>query len=65
MTRYPALESPGMKLHDTVGHALARGLKRHGVSHIFGQSLPSLLFLAGQNEGITQIAYGRPTTSLV
>ena len=57
MTRYPALESPEMKLHDTVGHALARGLKRHGVSHIFGQSLPSLLFLAGLNEGITQIAY--------
>ncbi|GHV53600.1 acetolactate synthase large subunit [Deltaproteobacteria bacterium] len=57
MSHHPALDESGMKMHNTAGHALARGLKRHGVTHVFGQSLPSLLFLAGKELGITQVAY--------
>ncbi len=57
MYRQPALESPGLKQKGTVAHALAAGLKRHGVTHIFGQSLPSLLILAAEESGIKQVAY--------
>ena len=41
----------------TVASALAEGLARHGVTDIFGQSLPSALFLATPKVGIRQIAY--------
>ena len=41
----------------TVADALAKGLRRHGVTDIFGQSLPSALFLATPRVGIRQIAY--------
>ncbi len=41
----------------TVADALAAGLKRHGVTEIFGQSLPTALFLATPRHGIRQIAY--------
>jgi acetolactate synthase I/II/III large subunit len=41
----------------TVAVALAQGLRRHGVSTIFGQSLPSALFLATPQVGIRQVAY--------
>ena len=41
----------------TVADALAEGLARHGVTDIFGQSLPSALFLATPRVGIRQIAY--------
>lgn len=53
----PALECPGLFQKNTVAHALAQGLKRHGVTHVFGQSLPSLLILAAEEAGIRQIAY--------
>lgn len=53
----PALECPGLKHKGTVAHMLAEGLKRHGVTHIFGQSLPSLLILTAEEAGIKQIAY--------
>jgi acetolactate synthase-1/2/3 large subunit len=53
----PALECPGLKQKGTVAHALAAGLKRHGVIHIFGQSLPSILILTAEELGIKQIAY--------
>ncbi|MBS3785328.1 MAG: acetolactate synthase catalytic subunit [Gammaproteobacteria bacterium] len=36
---------------------LAKALQRHGVSEIFGQSIPSKLFLAGAEIGIKQLAY--------
>lgn len=36
---------------------LAKALKRHGVTEIFGQSIPSKLFLAGAELGIRQLAY--------
>lgn len=41
----------------TVAVALAEALKRHGVTEIFGQSLPSALFLATPAVGIRQITY--------
>ena len=41
----------------TVADALAEGLRRHGVTDVFGQSLPSALFLATPKVGIRQIAY--------
>lgn len=41
----------------TVAEALAEGLARHGVTDIFGQSLPSAMFLATPRHGIRQVAY--------
>ena len=40
-----------------VGEALARALRRHGVTEAFGQSLPSAFFLAAAARGIRQISY--------
>ncbi len=41
----------------TVAQIAARSLKRHGVDIIFGQSLPSALLLAAEDEGIRQYVY--------
>ena len=38
-------------------HILMRALKRHGVEVMFGQSLPSALYLVAPEFGIRQIAY--------
>ncbi len=38
-------------------HLVARALKRHGVELMFGQSLPSALYLVTPELGIRQIAY--------
>lgn len=38
-------------------HLVARALKRHGVELMFGQSLPSALYLVTPEFGIRQIAY--------
>ena len=51
------LGAPGLKFRDTVAHSIARSLLRHGVSHVFGQSLPSMLHLACEELGIVQVAY--------
>jgi acetolactate synthase I/II/III large subunit len=40
-----------------VAEALARALRRHGVTEVFGQSLPSAFFLAAPGQGIRQISY--------
>ncbi|MFD9192279.1 hypothetical protein ACFWCA_29115 [Streptomyces phaeochromogenes] len=40
-----------------VADALAEGLRRHGATTVFGQSLPSALFLATPRVGIRQIGY--------
>src|SRR6478735_8884458 len=46
------------KLPDSCGaHLFARALKRHGVQVMFGQSLPSALYLVAPEFGIRQIAY--------
>jgi acetolactate synthase I/II/III large subunit len=49
----PAEKSDG----PTVAEALATGLARHGITVVFGQSLPSALFLATPAHGIRQVAY--------
>ncbi|MGW3954761.1 acetolactate synthase catalytic subunit [Streptomyces sp. NPDC004752] len=41
----------------TVARGLAAALRRHRVSDVFGQSLPSLFFLAAPEESIRQIVY--------
>lgn len=46
-----------VKALETVAESLARSLLRHGVTHIFAQSLPSALILAAEAAGIRQIAY--------
>lgn len=52
-----ALVSHGLKYSNTVAHRLAAGLHRHGVQVLFGQSLPSMVHLAGKAHGIRQVAY--------
>ncbi len=41
----------------TVAHHLAAALARHGVTHMFSQSLPSALMLAAEDCGIRLFAY--------
>uniref|UniRef100_UPI0035699C42 acetolactate synthase catalytic subunit n=1 Tax=Roseovarius sp. TaxID=1486281 RepID=UPI0035699C42 len=41
----------------TGAHVFAASLKRHGVEVIFGQSIPSALFLVAPDYGICQIGY--------
>ncbi|MEP7457280.1 acetolactate synthase catalytic subunit [Phyllobacterium sp. SB3] len=38
-------------------HIFAESLQRHGVTHIFGQSIPSALHLVAPEYGIRQVAY--------
>jgi len=53
------LKSPGFKLtgKNTAAHAITRALIRNGVTHVFGQSIPSLLMLTCEEMGITQVGY--------
>lgn len=44
-------------LSQTVAQRIAAALKRHRVTHIFAQSLPSAVILAAEDLGIRQIAY--------
>lgn len=44
-------------LSNTVAGRIALALRRHDVSHIFAQSLPSAVILAAEALGIRQIAY--------
>jgi len=57
-----AVNSRGLLYENTVAHRVAASLKRHGVSVIFGQSLPSLVHLASKEFGIRQIAYRQENT---
>lgn len=41
----------------TGAHRFAAALRRHGVEVVFGQSIPSALFLAAPHHGIRQIGY--------
>ena len=50
ISRIPAANATG-------AHRLAAALQRHGVKEIFGQSIPSALFLAAPDYGIRQIGY--------
>jgi acetolactate synthase I/II/III large subunit len=53
------LKSPGFNLRgkNTAAHAITRALIRHGVTHVFGQSIPSLLMLTCEELGIVQVGY--------
>ncbi|MBU4278280.1 MAG: acetolactate synthase catalytic subunit [Proteobacteria bacterium] len=46
-----------LNFNGTVAEALAKGLVRHGVNLVFGQSLPSALHLAAKSHGIRQAWY--------
>ena len=41
----------------TAAQTFAAALARHGVTHVFGQSIPSLIHLAGPDFGLQQIGY--------
>jgi acetolactate synthase-1/2/3 large subunit len=57
-----ATQSRGLDATETVAHRIAAGLQRHGVTFLFGQSLPSMVHLAGRQHGIRQIAYRQENT---
>jgi acetolactate synthase-1/2/3 large subunit len=61
-TSAKALHSRGLLYEGTVSHRIAAALKRHGVTVLFGQSLPSMVHLAGKEFGIRQIAYRQENT---
>lgn len=41
----------------TVAHVMAAALRRHGVTEIFGQSIPAALFVVAHQYGIRQVGY--------
>lgn len=41
----------------TVAHVMAAALRRHGVTEVFGQSIPAALFVVSHLYGIRQIGY--------
>src|SRR5580765_606944 len=49
----------------TGAHLLAAALRRHGVKDIFGQSIPTALFLAAPDYGIRQIGYRTENAGVV
>ena len=57
-----APQPSGLKYNSTVSHVIAAALKRHGVTEVFGQSLPSMVHLACEALGIRQIAYRQENT---
>ncbi|MCX5494440.1 acetolactate synthase catalytic subunit [Kaistia dalseonensis] len=51
-------ETKGKRIDGTVvAMRLAEAFKRHGVDHVFGQSIPSAFHLAAPHVGIRQIVY--------
>jgi acetolactate synthase-1/2/3 large subunit len=61
-TTQRATESRGLQFVHTVAHRIAAGLHRHGVTCLFGQSLPSMVHLASKEFSIRQIAYRQENT---
>jgi acetolactate synthase I/II/III large subunit len=51
------LASPGLSVFNTVAHAIAAALQRHGIETLFGQSLPTMLCLACEQAGMRQVVY--------
>lgn len=47
----------GARPNETVAHRIARAFARHGVSIVFGQSIPTAFHLAAPHYGITQAGY--------
>jgi len=50
------------RFHGTVAHRIALALRRHGVSLVFGQSLPTIVHLADSEMGVRQVAYRQENT---
>ena len=51
-------ETKGKRIDETVvAMRLAEAFRRHGVDHVFGQSIPSAFHLAAPHVGIRQIVY--------
>lgn len=46
-----------LRANQTGAHLLAGALQRHGVTRVFGQSIPSAFFLAAPAYGISQVGY--------
>ncbi|NRP90734.1 Acetolactate synthase large subunit IlvB1 [Ensifer adhaerens] len=57
MNQLAHVSTAGQKVEFTVSDAIARALQRHGVTQIFGQSIPAALFMATPKFGIAQIGY--------
>ena len=57
MNSVTKLGAPSVVANMTGAHLLAAALQRHGVKEIFGQSIPSALFLAAPDYGIRQVGY--------
>src|SRR5690625_1718954 len=57
-----ALNVRGLQYENSVAHVVAASLAHHGVRCMFGQSLPSLVHLAGRGFGTKQIAYRQENT---
>lgn len=57
MTAQGAMTAARGRSNQTGAHILAAALQRHGVREVFGQSIPSALFLAAPDYGIRQIGY--------
>lgn len=57
MDTHLAAAKPVEGSNRTGAHVFAAALKRHGVEMIFGQSIPSALFLVAPEFGIRQIGY--------
>ncbi|MCT8971825.1 acetolactate synthase catalytic subunit [Microbaculum marinisediminis] len=53
----PTFDTTAPGVNSTGAHVFAAALRRHGVEVIFGQSIPSALFLAAPEFGIRQIGY--------
>ncbi|AVJ29723.1 acetolactate synthase catalytic subunit [Achromobacter spanius] len=51
------LTKAGFSKQETVAHVIANALKKHGITHFFGQSLPSMFVLAAEQIGIKQVSY--------
>jgi acetolactate synthase-1/2/3 large subunit len=47
----------GFTKQNTVAQQIAQILKKHGVTHFFGQSLPSMFVLSAEQIGIQQVSY--------
>jgi len=61
-TAKKALEPRGALYKGTVSHRIAAALKRHDVTVLFGQSLPSMVHLAANELGLRQISYRQENT---
>ncbi|TWI35761.1 acetolactate synthase catalytic subunit [Paracoccus sulfuroxidans] len=51
------MKDANLRSNRSGAHVLAEALQRHGVTQVFGQSIPSAFFLAAPDYGIRQVGY--------